>query len=232
MMQSFGDDTLLACLNVEVKHRGTSRDGEVSRERNISDLGKYFKHSLPLSEFMNGPNDTSKLSNRANTEVAGARRDGSDFEDSIIFPKVKNLKHSSDTSREDETTVSRRKNRSGAKKSRNVSAINSRGKRDPSDADNVATNSDEPDARRLRKNRYNNNKSREDAQDAIGVNGGATISSFSSAISATYDKENSDIIASPPLGTQDRCKLASWGLPSNILQVYLDYDAKHLTKHF
>lgn len=42
---------------------------------------------------------------------------------------------------------------------------------------------------------------------------------FLTVSNGTYEKENSNIILSPAVSTQDRCKLTSWSLPPNILQV-------------
>lgn len=191
-------------------------DEAIPREENDSDLGGYFKQSLRLSEFTNEVNvdaTKAKLSNSTNKGDT-VQRDLSDlgkyFEDSIIFPRSKNL--SSNALREEQRAAWQR-NRSGA--SRCVDTIASWAKQS-SKTINVVKGRDELDARRPCKNECRDNA----VQNAAAVNS----DTISLGIDATQDQE-SIVIASPPISTQDRCKLTLWGLPPNILQVS---DCKHI----
>ncbi|XP_011146257.1 DNA polymerase theta isoform X2 [Harpegnathos saltator] len=218
-MQSFGDDTLIACLNVEKKHRilqEESRD-RVLQEISDNELGKYFKHSLSLSKFGNEDNDTnkSKLSHFASNKKEITRKDESDigkyFENSVTFVNIdseKNLSLASSSSKEDKNLSSQR-HRSCHKissKNANITYLNEKC------LFNIIEKSDEPNIEQIQKNKTDDTE-----KNKIGNN----YVTSSSAVNCTYDKESSGIILSLPLCTQDRCKLASWGLPLNILQKYI-----------
>lgn len=216
IMQSFGDDTLFACIDIEKKHRILQRqtEGKISlQEENISDLGKYFKSDSLLSEFANKENyvNKPKLSDSGAKKIEeNASELVKYFEDSVIFPKVnsrRNLLQVPSVSRGNGLLPSQR-NRSPHKTNKENVDTNLKEKHHPAD------NTEECDESSIQK--LCKNKSPDNTRDATSSSDVRT----SSAVSTMYDKENSEFfISSPPLCTQDRCKLASWGLPPNILQV-------------
>lgn len=216
-MQSFGDDTLLACIDIEKKHQILEEQAEAPLQKeNVSDLSKYFKSCSLLSDFANDENDVSNpkpLDSKGMKEGENTSELAKYFEDSIIFPKVnsrRNLSAStSGASRRNGLLLSQR-NRSPRKTNKENVDTNLKEKHRSGTADDTEKR-DESDIHSLCKN-----KSPDNAQDATSSSGVRT----SSAVDATYDGENSEfVILSPPLCTQDRCKLALWGLPPNILQV-------------
>ncbi|EZA60981.1 DNA polymerase theta [Ooceraea biroi] len=208
-MQSFGNDTLFACINVERRHRiSQEQSAAVVREEN-SDLDKYFKQSLLFSEFVAGDDDVAdKSKHPASSPKETGEKNESDFgkyfEDSIIFSRTSGRKKISSASsilRQNGMLVSQKSWSSCKARKRDVSTNNS--KEHSSSIGNVGRKHDS-DAQAVRKNKV---------QDAV-------RDVVASLISNMYNKED-NIILSPPLCTQDRCKLASWGLPSNILQKYI-----------
>ncbi|XP_071632237.1 DNA polymerase theta isoform X1 [Temnothorax longispinosus] len=220
-MQSFGDETLLACIDIEKRHQIPQEQAGSKaplQEENVSDLGEYFKSSSPLSDFTNKDNDLDKpkLSDSGTKKIG--RENASDFvkyfEDSITFPKVNNRRNLSSA-----TGAPRRSGLLPSQRNRSPREINKKHvdnnlkeKRRPGTADNKQKCDGSGIQGTLCKNKSSNN-----AQDATSSSGVRT----SSAVNATYNSENSEfVISSPPLCTQDRCKLASWGLPPNILQKY------------
>lgn len=219
-MQSFGDDTLLACLDIEKRHRILPEQAESKvplREENVSDLGEYFKSSSLLSGFTNKENDVgeSKLSNSGAKEIEENEKTSNlvkYVEDSIIFPKLnsrRNLSSAAGASKRNQLLPSQR-NRYPRKTNKENVDVNLKEKHHLGTANNTEKRdgSSAPDLCK--------NKSLDSTQHATSSSGVKT----SLAVSATYDRENSEfVILSPPLCTQDRCKLASWGLPPNILQV-------------
>ncbi|XP_011875915.1 PREDICTED: DNA polymerase theta-like [Vollenhovia emeryi] len=206
-MQSFGDDTLLAYLDIEKRHGILQEQTENKvplREENVSDLGKYFKSSSLLLDFANERNrlDKPKLPDSDTRGIGkGNASDIKYFEDSILFPKITGKRDLSSTS-------------GASGKNRILPSQRNRSPRETNKGD-VVTNLKEklhgPSTQSLCKA-----KSPDSTQDATS-SGGVT----SSAVNVTCDRENSEfIISSPPLCTQDRYKLSSWGLSPNILQKY------------
>ncbi|XP_012529717.2 DNA polymerase theta [Monomorium pharaonis] len=222
-MQSFGDDTLLACIDVEKRHRiEQERAGDKIplQQENVSDLGKYFTSNLLLSELTNKVNDVDKpkLSDSGAKRAKGAEN-VSDFakylEDSIIFPNVnsrKNLSSDSKSSKENGLLSSQRK-RSPRKTNKENVDINLKEKLCPDTTANLRKYD------KFLTPNFRKNKSPNKTQDTTSK---SDVRTLSPAINATFNRENSEfVISSPPLGTQDRCKLAEWGLPPNILQKYI-----------
>lgn len=217
-MQSFGDNTLLACLNVEKKYRILQEKNEDSglQEQSGSDLGKYFKESLLLSEFGN-EDKVNKSERPTSSKREVARKDESDigkyFDDSVTFINVNNERKNSlstlSVSKKDKILSSPKISNFYKTSGKNINTTYLKEKHPL----NIIKESNDIEEE-LQKNEFH------DKENAISNSCVAT----SSAINDTYDKESSGTILSLPLCTQDRCKLASWGLPSNILQVS-NYDA-------
>lgn len=213
-MQSFGDDTLLACLNVEKKHlilRETKGNGA---PREQTDSGKYLKQNLLPSDFRAEDNVRRiKLSHSATGKHEITRKDESDigkyFDDSVTFVNFNSDKNSSTSSasKKEEILIRQSSEETGNSHRTNGTSINTTylsGKRPL----NIIRESDEPSTER-------ESEPHDGGKDTISNSRVA----ISPVISCTYDKESSCSTLSLPLCTQDRCKLASWGLPPNILQV-------------
>jgi len=215
IMQSFGDDTLFACIDIEKKHRILQEQtgDKIPLQEENSDLGKYFKSSSLLSEFTNTENyvDKSKLSDSGTKKIR--EENASDlmkyFEESILFPNVnsrRNLSSASSASKGNRLLRSQR-NQSLHKTNKENVDINLKEKHFFDTANST---------KKCDKYQGFKNKSPNNTQNATNSSNIRTLST----INATCDKENSEfVILSPPLCTQDRCKLASWGLPPNILEV-------------
>lgn len=209
-MQSFGDDTLLACIDIEKGHRILREQAGCEaplRKGNVSDRDKRFFESCSLlSDLASDANDVDKPKppDGRGTGVEDAADLTKYFEDSIIFPKISGRRNLASGAPRRNAGLSQ-----SSRSSRNTSQENgasSKERRRPGTA-NDTEKCDGSDPCK--------NKSPGNAQDATSSSGIKT-----SSINDTYDRENSAfIISSPPLCTQDRCKLALWGLPPNVLQV-------------
>lgn len=199
-MQSFGNDTLFTCLNVEKKYG-------ILQKRNVD---KVVQEQSNKHRNENNDVDKSKHSTSSKRNTTG--KDESDigkyFDDSVTFLNVnskKNLLSTSCTLEEDKILSSQRHKNFHRTSSKNINTTYSNNKC----PDIIKENDNEPTIEQLQNNKkYTLIKS-------------CTVTS--SAINDIYDKENLGVTLSLPLNTQDRCKLASWGLPPNILQV-LCYD--------
>ncbi|EFN66768.1 ATP-dependent DNA helicase HEL308 [Camponotus floridanus] len=219
-MQSFGDDTLFAHISIEKKCRllREQNGDKVLQEESGSDVSKNVKQNLPVSKFANKDSDVdeSKLSHSTHNAKETIKQSESDFvkyfEDSILFPRINgrnNVSSASSTLKENRI-LSSKTNRSPCKNKGNINAISSIKKHSSNIINNVKK-CDKFSAQNLHKN-----GSHDDIYNTIS---GSSVA-VSSSIDSTCDKEISNIILSRALCTQDRCKLASWGLPPNILQKY------------
>ncbi|XP_029175852.1 DNA polymerase theta [Nylanderia fulva] len=193
-MLSFGDDTLFADINIEKNSRVLrERDGnEDSRKENNCHVGEIDK-------------DTSKLSHIKLSESFVKY-----FEDSITFSKIngsKNASSASSISKGDTILSSRspRGNKGSFKmtnsREKHLCGVVNSGKKSDKSVQNLCKNG-----------------SHDNVCDNV-VSGSSV--EMSASIDTTCDREISNIILSRALCTQERCKLASWGLPSNILQKYI-----------
>lgn len=207
-MQSFGDDTLFAHINIEKECR-------VLREENCNDVDKYSERSSLVSKLANEDVVKSKLSHPTYNTKEIIKQSESDFvkcfEDSIILPKINGRKNVSSTSStlKGGKIMSSQKNRSPSGNEQNINTINSTEKHSP-DVINSVKNRDKSSVQNCHKN-----GSRDNMYNAMS---GSSVA-MSASIDTTCDREISNIILSRALCTQERCKLASWGLPPNILQV-------------
>lgn len=214
-MQSFDDDTLFDDINIEKKGRFLREENgdEVLQEKSGSDVSKDFKQNLPVSKLANKDSvvDKSKLSHSThNTKGTIKQNDVKYLEDGVV-PRIngrKNVSSASSTSKGDRI-LSSGKNRSPRENKGNIDGTSSIEKH-PSDVINDVKKRGKSSAQNLHKNRFHD--------DIYNTISGSSIA-LSSSIDTTCDKEISSIILSRALCTQDRCKLASWGLPPNILQV-------------
>lgn len=215
-MQSFGDDTLFAHISIEKKYTLLEQNGDkVLQEETGNDVSKNVKQYLPVSKLADKDSDVDKskhLSHSTHTKET-IKQSGSDFvkyfEDSI-FPKInrkKNVSSTSSTLKKDR--ILSKKNRSPRENKENINATSSI-KQQSTDIINNVKELDKFSAQDLHKN-----GSHDDIYNTISGSSVAVLSS----IDTTCDKEISNVILSRALCTQDRCKLASWGLPPNILQV-------------
>lgn len=211
-MQSFGDDTLFADINVEKKCKllREQNGDRVLQKKSDSDVSKDFKQNLPVSKLANKDSVMDKLSHSTHNTKGTIKQSNVKYLEDSIFPRIngrKNLSSALSILKGDDI-LSSGKNRSPRENKGNINAISSIEKY-PSDVINVKKRS-KSTAQNVHKN-----GSYDDIYNTISGNSVA----MSSSIDTTCDKEISNIILSRALCTQDRCKLASWGLPSNILQV-------------
>ncbi|KAL0124938.1 hypothetical protein PUN28_006657 [Cardiocondyla obscurior] len=216
-MQSFGNNTLLACIDIEKRHQILQNQAESEasvREENVSDLGKYVESTLTFSHL------TSKENNMDRSALADFRaertadKNAIHFEDSIILSQTNGKKKVSSVSSvlKRKGHLTSQKNRSDPKIKKKKVDINLKEKR-RAGIINSLEKYDGPNTRSLSKNKLVVN-----AQDATSV----CSNGVSSIADSTDDRKNLDfVISSPPLCTQDRCKLASWNLPPNVLQKYI-----------
>jgi len=207
-MQSSDDDTLFACMDIEKRYKISQEQNAiiVPQKENGSNLDKYFKQNLSSLEFISDNDDDidkSKQSHSLDNAKETEKKNESDFEkyfeDSIIFPKSNRKNFSLASSIYEQNKISQKSLSSKAIK-KDVDTISSKYS---SDVTSIIKKYDDSNTKDTHKDKtcnatYDNN---------------TTL-----LISSICDKEGI-IISSPPLCTQDRCKLASWGLPSNILQV-------------
>jgi len=209
-MQSFDNDTLFACIDIEERYQiSQERNATVLQKENCSDLDKYFKQSLSSSECISDNNDDTDKSkqshppdNAKETEKKNESNLEKYFEDSILFPKTNHKKNfflASSICKQNK--ISQKSQSSYKAMKEDVNTISSKHSSDI--INNIVRKYDDSDTQTTHKD-----KTRNATRDNI-----STL-----LISSICDKEGI-IISSPPLCTQDRCKLASWGLPSNILQV-------------
>ncbi|KYN42028.1 Helicase POLQ-like protein [Trachymyrmex septentrionalis] len=218
-MQSFGDDTLLACINVEKKHQILQKqtEGKIQelQEENVSDLGKYFKSNSLLSEFANTQNNVDKLksSDSETKKIEEKKMSVKYFEDSILFPEANSRRNLSPAfSAQKGNSLPSQKKRS-PHRTNNKNVDTNLKEKHRLDITNSTKKCEKFSTQGLYKNKSSNN-----IQNAISSSDVIRLS----AVNSTYNEENSEfVISSPPIGTQDRCKLASWGLPPYILQKYI-----------
>lgn len=218
-MQSFGDDTLFADINIENKCsvlREQSGDN-VLRKENGGDAGRSSKQSLLVSEFSSKGSDVgqSKLSHSTHNTKGIIKQNESDFakyfEDSILFRKINRSKNvsSASTTLKGDKILSSEKKRSPRENKRNIDTNSI--KKHPSDVINSIKKCNKSNTQNLQNGSHDN------------INNATSDSSIAKSltnIDSTCDREISTVISlSPAICTQDRCKLASWGLPPNILQV-------------
>ena len=216
-MQSFGDDTILACINVEKKHQILQKqtEGKIQelQEENVSDLGKYFKSNSLLSEFANTQNNVDKLksSDSETKKIEEKKMSVKYFEDSILFPEANSRRNLSPAfSAQKGNSLPSQKKRS-PHRTNNKNVDTNLKEKHRLDITNSTKKCEKFSTQGLYKNKSSNN-----IQNAISSSDVIRLS----AVNSTYNEENSEfVISSPPIGTQDRCKLASWGLPPYILQV-------------
>lgn len=223
-MQSFGDETLLACLSIEKKNKTVRKHkrNTNSKEQNDNEFDNHSKHSLLFSQFESKSNNVnkSKLLRFCTTNIERSIQGnisniGKYFEDSITFSKINgnDLLSMSNISKGHKGICSETNEQSDKTIEKNINVTDTDTKKKHStDSTDIINNMEKYDVYSLQQN---SNKSKDNMQ-----NGTNESDISSSIISNTSDKESSNVILSPALlCTQDRCKLASWGLPSNILQV-------------
>ncbi|XP_050459690.1 DNA polymerase theta [Cataglyphis hispanica] len=220
-MKSFGDDSLFADINIENKCsvlREQNGDN-VLRKENGGDVGRSSKQSLLVSEFARKGSDMgqSKLSHSTHNTKGIIKQNESDFakyfEDSILFPKINRSKNvsSASTTLKGDKILSSEKKRSPRENKRNIDTNSI--KKHPFDVINSIKKCNKSNTQNLQ------NGSHDNIDNAISD---SSIAKSLTNIDSTCNREISTVISlSPAICTQDRCKLASWGLPPNILQKYI-----------
>ncbi|XP_072765089.1 DNA polymerase theta isoform X1 [Anoplolepis gracilipes] len=217
-MQSFGDDTLFADINIE-KNCGVLREqngdkGFLSREENGNDVGKNSKQNLLISK--DSDVDKLKLSlSKRNTKrtIKQSECDLKYFEDSLIFPKINRGKNesSASSSLKGYKILSSEKSQNSRENIVNNNTTNSLKKHPPYVINSLKERNK---SSKITQNLHKNGSH-------LNIPNAKSDSSVAMSPSIDSTCEMSNIILSRALCTQDRCKLASWGLPSIILQKYI-----------
>ncbi|XP_076278096.1 DNA polymerase theta [Lasioglossum baleicum] len=231
-MPSFGDDTLQACVQAEVKN--------MNIVYNESNMEKYFKDNTFLSKEINKSNDVvaihSKQNNILNTLINLKTSINQDH------PSLNKLQ-------QDVGKISQSSSKIGAsnkleiksttlfKKKYNLCTVNKENININNTKCEVSLNSNTTDLLLKQSEKstladtHNNDNSRKyDVANNITEN--ATNSNLSKSDIIKSGMENSTEIhpSISTIGTQDRYKLASWGLPPNILQKYEARGVKEMFK--
>ncbi|XP_043519915.1 DNA polymerase theta [Frieseomelitta varia] len=211
-MPSFGDDTLSACIQAEVKNMNISN--------NCNNMDKYLKSCTFLSKSNATSNDIDKVTEIKEISPSSTNKKINSNQSNLKCKElqrsnVPKLKLVASTSNESET----RKNPS-SRKNLNLYKINE-------ENDNLNVNY-------IRSNISQNvntlkkqcNKSKlstlhvDNTRSNVIHSITTDVSNIESSLTSNAQKSsklNSFVSIIP---TQDRCKLASWGLPPNILQKY------------
>lgn len=209
-MPSFGDDTLSACMQTEIKN--------VNIINNESDMDKYFKNNTFVSEITNKSNDIDKITLSKKSVISSTNKNTNSKYKKLETNNVKS-KHITDTS----TLIkSKRKTVNSSRKNYNLPEIQKENVNiHIDDTENNIFPNGSTIPQQCNKSElttvYVDNKNNvthgiiSDTTHIKSPNNSATLSNVEKS-----SEINPSISVIP---TQDRCKLASWGLPSNILRV-------------
>ncbi|KOX75679.1 DNA polymerase theta [Melipona quadrifasciata] len=211
-MPSFGDDTLSACIQAEVRNTIINN--------NCNNMDKYLKSRVFLSKSNDTSNDIDKLIEIKEVSPDSTDKKTNSNQSNLKCKKlqrsnVSKLKLVTSTSNESKT----RKNPS-SRKNLNLCKINEENDHLNVDyarsniSSNVNTLPKQCNKSKLSTLHVNNTKTNVTRSITIDV---SNIESSLASNAQKSSKLNSFVSIIP---TQDRCKLASWGLPPNILQKY------------
>ncbi|CAD1478881.1 unnamed protein product [Heterotrigona itama] len=211
-MPSFGDDTLSACIQAEVKNMNINN--------NCNNMGKYLKNDTFPSKSNDTSSDINKVTEIKEVSVSSTNRKTNSNQNNL---KCKKLQRSNVsklklvTSASNESKI--RKNPS-LRKNLNLYKINE-------ENDNLNVNY-------IKSNISSNvntllkqcNKSELSTLHVDNTKSNVTrsvttdVSNIESSVISNAQKSSKLTSFVSIIPTQDRCKLASWGLPPNILQKY------------
>ncbi|XP_076643351.1 DNA polymerase theta [Halictus rubicundus] len=230
-MPSFGDDTLQACVQAEVKN--------MNIVYNESNMEKYFKDNTFLSKEINKPDDVVAINSKQNNILnalidSKISQDNSSLnkfqQDVIKISKTSSTIGASNKLKIKSTTSLEKKNNlcTIKKENININYTKCEASLNANTTNLLLKQSDKPI---LAVTHNNDNNRKYDV--AYNVTENATNSKLSESDVIKSGIEKSTEInpsISSTIGTQDRCKLASWGLPPNILQKYEVRGVKEMFK--
>ncbi|CAL7951362.1 unnamed protein product [Xylocopa violacea] len=224
-MPSFGDDTLGACIQAEIKN--------MDMFDNRSDMDKYFKDNTFLTKVSNKSNNIHAV-NGSNEILHGLTDAKSTANENN--PKLKELRKDK-VIKSKLTTKTNKINRSRMKivvASRKNCILSKHNKENINLNVNCTESSASLNSNILQRQCNKSNLSALHS-DNSNVKSNAMYStsnvklSNSSVATSTTEKSSKEMSSISIIPTQDRCNLASWGLPPNILK---KYEARGVTTMF
>ncbi|KZC14173.1 DNA polymerase theta [Dufourea novaeangliae] len=229
---SFGDNTLNACIQAEVKN--------MDIVDNDSDMEKYFKNnSLQLSEVTNKSKDITEtiqskqsniLSRSIDTKISLSRNnsDYKELQKSIVTRSNSNNKINVSNKLKMKSNISLKK-RNGLFKLTKENVSNNCTKDDLSSNINTTnTLLKQSNTSELPVANNDNSNVKHDTTDNV-IEDITSVKLSTSSITKSNIEKSTEINPSiSTIATQDRCKLRSWGLPPNILQKYEIHGVKNM----
>lgn len=215
-MPSFGDDTLSACIQAEIK--------DMDIVCNNSDLGKYFKDSTFLAKIADKSNDIDKhsLSKQDNVSHSSMNTKASSNQGKSELGELRKNTIIKSTVKSETNVSSKSKTRSIASLKRNHGLSQEEKEnvnyRNTDLSCNTNTLSKQCNKPELSVSHTDNSNIRSNATTNI-TSDTTDTKLFNSSVASSNAEKSSKISPISTIGTQDRCKLASWNLPPNILQV-------------
>ena len=207
-MPSFGDDTLSACIQVEVKNMNVSN--------NCNNVDKYLKSRTFLSKSNDRSNDINKVTDIKKVSPSSTKRKTNSDENNLKCKKlqrsnVSKLKLVTSASNELKTkkNPSSRKNLYKINEENDHLNVNYMRSNISSNVNTLSKQCNEFEMSTLHVDNTKSIVTRSITTDVSNIE--------SSTSNAQKSSKLSSFVSIIP--TQDRCKLASWGLPPNILQV-------------
>lgn len=220
-MPSFGDNTLSACIQAEMKNMDNIYNG--------SDMEKYFKDNMSGSKTINNLNSSDKKSHSELNNVlcdsinikSTSNQNNFKCEESKTKNAMKlraNSKANTSNRSKIRSTTCVTRNFSSSKVGKENVNVNYL-KRDISSETNTLLKQCNKSELSILHTNSNSIKISASLRTTNNTNN-IKLSNSSSTIN-TEDKSSIIVPSISIINTQDRCKLASWGLPPNILQVIL-----------
>ncbi|XP_076224101.1 DNA polymerase theta isoform X2 [Nomia melanderi] len=221
-MPSFGDDTLNACIQAEIKN--------VNIVCNESNLEKYFKDNVFSLKETKKPNDNnvmieSKQSNALNSLVDVTHNLNQNnlklkkLQEDIIAKSKSHSKINISNKQKIRSTIALKKKNDSRRINKENVIINYRKCDLPLNSNTTNTLLKQPNKSELSDTCNDSNNKRDITHN--GTNNTSNLKLSESSITKSTVEKSTDINPSiTTICTQDRCKLASWGLPPNILQKY------------
>ncbi|XP_034194144.2 DNA polymerase theta isoform X1 [Osmia lignaria lignaria] len=228
-MPSFGDNTLSACIQAEMKNMDNIYNG--------SDMEKYFKDNMSGSKLMNNSNSIDKKSHpELNSALCNSmnikstlNQNNSKCEESKTRNALKfraNSKANTSSRSKIRSTTCVTRNCSSSKVGKEDVNINYLKSDISSETNTLLKQCNKSELSTLH---TNSNSIKISGSSRTTNNTNNLILSNSRGTINIGDKSSIIVPSVSIFNTQDRCKLASWGLPPNILQ---KYEARGITNMF
>ncbi|XP_017886855.1 DNA polymerase theta isoform X2 [Ceratina calcarata] len=187
-----------------------------------SDIDKYFKDSIFSSELLNKLNNIDNNESNGRTRPTASQHNSGYKKLKLTISKSKSTT-TTNTSTNQSTGKTKLKTKSTSLRRKDkLSETNKENTNIPSSLNPIAEQFITSELSVLRtENNSNSNATTNDISRAKSANNSATINSTEKSL-----ESHSSVSIIP---TQDRCKLSSWGLPTNILK---RYEARGVTTMF